>query len=112
MYAGFNDAKRSPVDHSERIAQLEATIARLEARATPQAAAAVDIKQWETNWHKMQLERERSAANMFMQQLHMVKEIMGMVQPAQQVVTPAATPPTTGSTFSLETMERLAKVFK
>ena len=60
MYAGFNDAKRSPVDHSERIAQLEATIARLEARATPQAAAAVDIKQWETNWHKMQLERERS----------------------------------------------------
>ena len=120
MYVGLHDPSHRRVAHNDRMERLEAMIERLEARVAfastpapqPPPPAAVDIKQLEMNWHQMQLERERSSANMFMQQLSMVKEIMGIMQPVRQVVTPTAPTPPIESSITLETMERLAKVFK
>ena len=113
MYVDLDDAdSRRAARDSERIKQLEATVARLESHLVrpPQPAAApptaVDTKQ---------LERERSSSDTFMRHMHMFKDLMTMMRPVctpsiQSNPPPAA--PDTEARFTLETMERLASMFK
>ena len=89
-------------------------VLRQAARTPPQATSPSPTLMFEQAWQQREQE-QKTATSTFMQQLKMMKDIMTLMQPATTVASlPQLTPLTisTEPTFSLDTLERMANMFK
>ena len=120
--SGHDDSRSSSREAEERVQRLEAKLAvmqhMLEAQnKTNNPASQSDVL--EMLWQRQQ-QQQQASMTAFVQQMTMMKEMMTLMTPpahAPVYVPPnlhptSVTPPKPADTYSLETIERIAKMFK
>ena len=101
-----------------RIRELEERLSKMQAqmdsRSNELKSPAMTQREMLQEMMDQQQQREQSASTAFVTQLKLVKEVMTLMQP-QPIAAPIPTTLTSvpkAPTFDLETIERLAKMFK
>ena len=119
MYVGLDDttaaAETQRVD--SRLKGMEASIARLEQLLIQKNSVppATVVQQPTVQPVQPVQPAQPAQATGFMEQLKLMKDIMTLMTPSQSAAsTPVQSfiPPVTDSTFKLETIERIAKMFQ